>query len=212
MKNKKTIIIVVAAVVVIGLAYYGFNRWRQQQVANQILKSVYGINAGGVLGNLGAGAGGNLADIYANELAKEAAKEKADAAKEAAKTPEDKYNETQSASIIGDVSPVMTSEITPAINAVFGKSKIISYGGGYMITQTGSFGATVKVPRVVTANDLNQLALEMKNKGYTVASSSVESESGEVSLMKGEGASLSFTYSDSGADQEVEVLYWSLGT
>lgn len=209
-KKTKTIVIVVLAIVVIGGLYYGINRWRQQRLANQILKEAYGVDTGGLLGKLIGG--GGITNQIAQEIAKEEAQQKNEEAKEAAKTPEDKYDETKATTLIGEISPVVANEIEPAMKAVFGKAKITSYGTGYMSGQSGSFGADFKVPRVVTAEDLNKLSLEFKNKGYTAISSSMEAESGSITMMKGEQATLAFSYSDSGENQEVEVLYWSLAT
>ncbi|MDD4333193.1 MAG: hypothetical protein PHT51_03715 [Patescibacteria group bacterium] len=210
-KKTKTIVIVVLAVVVVGGLYFEFNRWRQQRLANQILKEMYGVNTG-LLGGLTGGNG--ISKEIAQELAKEAVKQeaqqKADEAKEAAKTPEDKYNETKETAVVGEVSPIVASEIEPAIKAVFGETKMTSYGTGYMVSQNGSFGANFSVPRVVTADDLNKLSLEFKNKGYAVVSSSAESGSGNVTMMKGEESTLTFSYSDNGETQEIEVLYWQL--
>lgn len=212
-KKTKTIVIVVLVIVVIGGLYYGINRWRQQRLVNQILSGAYGLNTG--LLNKVTG-GGDIQTQVAKEIAKQAAKEEAqqktDEAKEAAKTPEDKYNETKATILIGEMSPVVASEIEPAMKAVFGKTKITSYGSGYMTGASGTFGANFMIPRVVTAEDLNKLSLEFKSKGYTVVSSSVEAESGSVSLMKGEEATMSFSYSNNGENQEIEFLYWSLAT
>jgi hypothetical protein len=205
-KKTKTIVIVVLAVVVVGGLYFGYNRWRQYQ----ILKMMYGVNTGLVGGLTGGSVSSQIAQELAKQAAKDEAQQKADEAKEAAKTPEDKYNETTETAVVGDVSPIVTKEIKPAIESIFGKTKMISYGTGYMAGQTGSFGANFSVPRVVTAEDLNKLSLEFKNKGYAVISSSVESGTGNVSMMKGEEATLTFSYSDNGESQEIEVLYWQL--
>lgn len=209
--NKKTIIVVLVVIVVVGGLCLGVNRWRQQRVANQILKGIYGVDAG-LLNKITGGSG--ISDQVAQEITKEIVKEelqqKNDEKREAAKTPEDKYNETKSTTVIGEISPIVIDEIEPAIKAVFGKTKITSYGTGFMSGQSGSFGANFKVPRVITAEDLNKLSLELKNNGYTVMSSSVESDSGNVTLMKGEESTMSFSYSGNGEDQEIEVLYWRL--
>lgn len=134
------------------------------------------------------------------------------AGQEMNKSPEDKYNESKVAIVIGEISPAVTNEIEPALKNVFGKTKVISYGTGSLSGQGGSFGANFKVPRVVTGKDLTQLALAFKDKGYLVASSAVESDSGNVTLSKGDEISVSFSYRNNGEDQEVEVLYWNLAT
>jgi hypothetical protein len=209
--DKKTLIIAAVVLIVAGGAYYGYNRWRQQRLVNQILQGAYGVDTslwGKITG------GGNVNNQVAQEVAKQMiqgeALQKAEEAREAAKTPEEKFNATKATTVMGEISPIMSGEIEPALKAVFGKMKITAYGTGYLGGQSGSFGATVKVPRVVTAEDLNKLATAFKSKGYTVLSSAAESDSGNVTLMKGESISLTFTYSGGGEDQEVEVLYWNL--
>lgn len=201
-KKTKTIIGVIAAVVVLGGLYYGYNNWR----TNQALKQLYGVDG------LNKGLSSGVLENIAKEAAKEEAQQKADEAKEAAKTPEDKFNDTKATTLAGEISPVVASEIEPALKAVFGQSKTTSYGTGYMMSQTDSFGANFKVPRVVTADDLNKLAIELKNKGYNIISNSIESESGSITLMKGENSTMTIAYSDSGTNQEIQVLYWKLTT
>jgi hypothetical protein len=215
-KNTKTIIIVVVVLLIVGGVYYGYNRWRQQRVAMQILQGMYGLDAGKTLGGLVTGGGnaitGDVLKKIAEEEAKDELKRLDEEKKEAAKTPEDRFNETEETSVIGSVSSVLKSDIEPVLNSVFGKIKMTSYGTGYMLAQNGSFGANFKVPRVVTANDLSKISEEFEGKGFTVMSSSVESGSGELSLMKGETTSITVSFSDNGENQEIEILYWDMSS
>ena len=136
----------------------------------------------------------------------------ADEQREAAKTPEDKYDEAQATIVIGERVPILTSEIEPALKSVFGKAKITSYSSSSLTDQGIGFAAEFTVPRVVTAEDLNKLILLFKSKGYTPTINAVEAEAGMVTFAKGEDLSISFSYSEGGINQEMNVLYWSLGT
>lgn len=211
-KKTKVITGAIIAVVVVGGLCLGYNRWRQQRLANQILQEMYGGNTGllgKITGNTG-GISGQVAQEIVKEAAKEEKKQKEEEAKEAAKTPEDKYNETKEAAVVGEVLPAMSSEIKPAIEAVFGKVKITAYGTGYMGSLNKSFTATFKVPRVVAANDLSQLSSKLAAEGYKTISSGAESEGGNLTLMKNDSISLTFSYGNNGEDQTIEAMYMDL--
>lgn len=212
-KKTKNITIAVIAVAVVGGLYFGYTRWRQQKLANQILQGMYGVNTG-MLGGI-PGIGG-ISNKVAQEIAKEAAKEeikqKEEEAKEAAKTPEDKFNETKETAVIGKMLPAMNNEIKPAMEDVFGKVKITAYGTGYMGGLDKSFSATFKVPRVITANDLSQLSSNLDAKGYKTISSGAESEGGNLTVMKNDSISLTFSYGNNGEDQTIEAMYMDLAS
>ncbi len=207
--DKKTKIIVFSAlaILVVGAAFYGFNRWRQQRLANQILKNVYGLNSG--MGGLVGGIPEQIAQQMANEAAKEEMKQEEEEAREAAKTPEDRFNETKETPTMGAVSPFLNGDLRPGMEAVFGKVKMTSYGSG-MYGGPKGFVASFKVPRIVTAEDLGKLADEFENKGFVVGSTSVESDSGNLMMTKDDELTVSFSFSGNGEDQEVEVLYMDL--
>lgn len=200
-KKTKIIVFAVIGVAVLGAASYGFNQWRRQRLAAQILNAAYSGNVAGLLNNR------EVAQEIAQQIANQEAEEKSEEAREAAKTPEDRYNETQETAIIGSISPIVGATIKPAMEAVFGKVKLTSYGTGYMVLQNGSFGATFKTPRVVTAQDLSALTEKLEKDGYSVMNSEVQSDSGSVTLAKGQSIMLTVAYSDGGEDQEVEVTY-----
>ena len=208
--DKKTKIIVFSAlaIMVLGSAFYGFNRWRQQRLANQILKNVYGLNGGtGLLG--GGSIPEQIAQQMANEAAKEEMEQKEEEAREAAKTPEDRFNEAKETPTMGTVSSFLNSDLRPGMEAVFGKAKMTSYGSG-MYGGPEGFVAIFKVPRIVTAEDLGELADEFEDKGFVVGSTSVESDSGNLMMTKGNELTVSFSFSGNGEGQEVEVLYMDL--
>lgn len=182
-KKTKTIIIVVLAVVVIGGVYYGFNRWRQQRLANQILKGAYGLNTG-ILGGL-IGGGGNIQEQIAKEMAKEAAKEEAqqktEEAKEAAKTPEDRYNVTEEMATYDANSKAVADEAKEIMEKAFGKVKLTSistalYGGGI----GGSGVVEFKINHLTTGADLGALNKAFTDKGFQVMQSGIENKNAGV--------------------------------
>ncbi len=181
-KKTKTIVIVVLAVVVVGGLYYGVNRWRQQRLANQILKEVYGVNTG-LLGGLTGG--GNISNQIAQEMAKEAAKEeikqKTDEAKEAAKTPEDKYNETEEMATYDANSKAVADEAREIMEKAFGKVKLTSistglYGGG----TAGSGTVEFQIAHLATGADLGALSKAFTDKGFQVMQSGIQDKSAGV--------------------------------
>lgn len=182
-KKTKTIVIVVVAIVVIGGLYYGYNRWRQQQLAKQIL-GIYGVNTG-LLGGI-TGGGGNIQDQIAKEMVKEAAKDaaqqKADEAKEAAKTPEDKYNETEEMATYDANSKAVAGEAKDILEKVFGKAKLTSisvnaYGseniGGYSVME-------FKIARLAAGEDLGALNKAFTDKGLQIMQSGIQNKSAGV--------------------------------
>lgn len=182
-KKTKTIVIVVVAVVVLGGVFYGFNRWRQQRLANQILAGMYGVNTG-LFGGLTGG--GNIQEQIAKEMAKEVAKDeaqqKADEAKEAAKTPADRYNETEEMATYDDNSKAAVNEVKDILEKVFGKAKLTSisvnaYGsensGGYSIME-------FKIARLAAGEDLSALNKAFTDKGLQIMQSSMQDKSAGV--------------------------------
>jgi len=194
-KKTKTIVIVIIAVIAIGGIGYGFNRYRQQRLAQKMISSLYG---NGTVSN-------QVASEIAKEFVKQEAKDKADEAKEAAKTPADHYNETAEVVSAGEVSPVLNSIIKPKIEAVFGKAKLTVYSNGFM-GGAGSFMASFKTPKLVTADDLKQLIKKFTDDGYTVAYDTTEATSANVMLEKG-GAYISCGYDNGGESQEISISY-----
>lgn len=182
--NKKTIVIIVVSLAVIGGVYYGFNRWRQQRLANQILQGIYGVNTGGLLGKI-TGGGGNISNQIAQEMAKQAAKEeaqqKADEAKETAKTPEDKYNKTEEMATYDANSKAVADDAKEIMEKAFGKVKLTSistglYGGGV----SGSGVVEFKTNRLTTGADLGALNKAFTDKGFQVMQSGIEDKNAGV--------------------------------
>ena len=206
--NKKTITIVVitvAVLVVIGGVYYGFNRWRQQRLANQILGGIYGVETGGLLGKIIGG--GSISDQVAQEMAKEAAKEearqKADEAKEAAKTPEDRYNETEEMPTYDANSKTMAAEAKDIVEKVFGKAKLTSISTGiYGSDIAGSGVAEFQIARLATGADLGALNKALTDKGLPIIQSGIDNKS--VGVMAGSN-DLVYTVSFEIGEQTVGV-------
>ena len=180
-KKTKTIVIVILAIVVICGAYYGFNRWRQQRLANQILQNVYGVNAG-LLGGLTTG---KTQEQFVKEMAKQAAEDEAkrimDEAKEAAKTPADKYNEAEEMPTYDANSQAMATMFKDIVDKVFGQSKLTSISTSvYGSDTTGSGMLEFKTVRLATGADLAALNKVLANKGLTITQSSMSDKTASV--------------------------------
>jgi len=207
-KKTKTIVIVIVAVAVIGGALFGFNRWRQQRLANRILREMYGVNTG-LFGGLAGGGGnvsGQIAKEIANQAAKDEAEQKKEEAKEAAKTPEDRFNETKTVALTGNTSALVKEKVEPQLNAVFGKVKPVLFSGAYL-GQADSFLVSYKVSRIITSEDANSLIEEFTKIGYTVAMNSVSADGANL-LFDSATATISVSYGESGEGQEIGVLYY----
>lgn len=205
-KKTKTIVIIAVAIVVLGGAIFGYNRWRQQQLANLFLREMYGLNTG-MMGGL-AGGGGQISNQMAKEIAdqaaRDAAQQKIDDAKEAAKTPQDRFNETKAVALTGQTSSLVEQKIMPQLKAVFGQIKPVVFSSSYM-GQENSFLVSFKVPRVIASDDANKLVEEFTKSGYTSAMNSISADSANL-LFDNDKATISISY-ENPADQEIGVLY-----
>lgn len=203
--DKKTIIIILAAIVVLGGVYYGVNRWREQRLANQILEEMYGVNTG-VLGGL-TGDGGTFQEQVAIEIAKQAAREgaqqKTDEAKEAAKTPEDRYNETEEMATYDANSKAVADEARDIVEEVFGKAKLTSISAGTYGSDVAGFGAAeFKIARLTTGADLGALNKVLTDKGLPIIQSGIENKSAGVMASNDDVA---YTFSFEIGEQTVDV-------
>ncbi|MDD4902688.1 MAG: hypothetical protein PHE24_06155 [Patescibacteria group bacterium] len=194
-KKTKTIVIVVIAVVVLGGLIYGYNRWRQQQLANQILKSMYGVDAG-LLGGL---TGGKVSEQVAKQIAQQAAQdalqEKNDAAKEAAKTPQDKYNATEEMPTYDANSKAAVEEAKSIIEKAFGKTKLTSfysnnYGADNFIASSMEF----TIARLTTGADLGELNKALTDKGLPIIQSGISDKTATIMAGSDETATYSFGF------------------
>jgi hypothetical protein len=207
--TTKIVIIVVAIIAVLGIGY-GLNSWNQRRMARNAIKQLYGIDVGGVAGGVvGSVANNALTNAALQEMAKQAAadeaKQKADEAREAEKTPEDKFGEAKEAAAIGGVSPVVSGEIRPVLEAVFGRVKMAGYNSGFS-ADAGTFIVTFMAPREVSADDLTAIAERLGGKGYALMGSTADASSGDIGLQKGE-ASLSFSFDIDSEPQQISAMY-----
>lgn len=189
-KKTTTTVVIVAAVVVVAGGLYGVNRWRQQQLAKQILKGVYGVDAG-LLSGLTPG--GNLQEQIAKELVKqgaqEEAKQKADEAKEAAKTPEDRYNETKEMPTYDANSKAIVAEAKAIVEKVFGKAKLTSISTGiYGAEFSGSGIMEFKIARLTTGDDLGALNKILTDMGLPIIQSGIDNKTAGVMAGTNEAA------------------------
>lgn len=180
-KKTKTIVVVVLAVIVVGGVYFGINRWRQQNLVNQYLKGIYGMDTG-LLGKL---TGGGITSQIAQEMAKQAAQEEAqqknNETQEAAKTPEDKYNATEEMPTYDANSKVVADEAKEIVEKAFGKTKLTSistglYGGGV----GGSGVVEFRIARLATGADLGTLNKAFTDKGFQVMQSGMQDKNAGV--------------------------------
>lgn len=181
--SKKTIIIILVAVVAVGGAYYGIHRWRQ---------------TGGLLGVL-TGGGGKLANLIGQETAKEAAEEeaqqKADEAEEAAKTPEDRYNETKEAAAYDANSKAAVSEIKEIVEKVFGKAKLTSvYTDIYDSAGSSSRMMEFKIARLITGDDLSAFNKALTDNGLSITQSIMSDKTAIVVASGNETVTYSFGF------------------
>lgn len=209
--NKKIIIIILAVVVVAGGLYYGVNRWRQQQLANQILKEIYGVNTKGLLGNITTSGGGVISNKIAQEIAKEAAKDaakqKIDEAKEAAKTPEDKYNETKEMPTYDANSKAVAADAKNIVEKVFGKAKLTSiYTNIYGGYAAGSGATEFKIARLTAGTDLDKLNKVLTDKGLPILQSGISNTTAEVTAGSYESVMYSFDFEIGGQTVDVNIM------
>jgi hypothetical protein len=194
-KKTKTIVIAVIAVVVLGGLAYGYNRWRQQRLANQILKSMYGVDAG-LLGGL---TGGKVQEQIAKEIARQAAQDalqqKNDEAKEAAKTPQDKYDATEEMPTYDANSKTIAGEAKDLVEKVFGKAKLISISTNiYGSDMAGSGIMEFEVARLTTGEDLGALNKALIDKGLPIIQSGISDKTAMIMAGSNETAMYSFSF------------------
>lgn len=201
MNNKKTIIIVIVAVVVVAGAYYGYNRWRQQRLANQILQEVYGVNAGGLLGGI-TGGGGNIAQEIAKEAARQDALDEAQQREDAAKTPEDKYNVATAMETYDANSKALADDGKSIVESVFGKAKLTAISTAYMVMTPGSGMMSYMVPRATIGTDIAAFSKALTDRGLEIMSSGVDNTS--ALIMAGNDAG-SYVITFEMGEQEVSM-------
>jgi len=185
-KKTKTIVVVVLAVVVVSGLYYGVNRWRQQRLANQILKGVYGVDAG-ILGKLAGN--GNIKEQIAKEIVQEEAQQKLDKAKEAAKTPEDRYNEAEEAATYDANSKIAANKAKAILEKVFGKAKLTAISSNMYGSEDAIYSAMeFKIARLITGEDLGALNKALTDKGMPITYSGLDNKTAMITAGSNENA------------------------
>lgn len=177
MKSKKTLVIILIAVVVLIAGSYTFNRWQQQRLISQTLQELYGVDAGKVGGITG------ITGKIAEEMAKEEAKQKAEEASEAAKIPEDKYNETKEMPAYDDNSKTVTSEAREIVEKVFGKAKLTSFSSGFYTGANQSGISAFTISRLTSTADVGAINKTLTDKGLQIMGSSIDNQ--EALIMAG---------------------------
>jgi hypothetical protein len=164
--NKTTIIIAIAAILVIGIGYTAFSRWRAERTAQNVLKNL-GIEAGGqmALGNTPTGDEGKEltpAEIFANAESQE----------------------------IGDSThKAIADEVGGIIKAVYGDYKLSSFVSGYMGMNSGSGIFQYTLPKLVAISDAGSIAKEMENRGLKIITNIQQNDAASIMAQKG-----NFTY------------------
>lgn len=210
MDKKTKIIVIILAVVVVGGAIYGIQRWRQQRLVNQYLKGIYGGDVG-LLNKITGGNNGITAEIakeMAKEEAKEAAEEEANEAEEAAKTPEEKYNEVEEAEAYDANSKTTVNEAKDILEKVFDKIKLTSvYSGTYGDGSTISSVMEFEIARLTKGEDLAKLTEVLTDKGLPIIYSGIDDKSASVAA--GDEAK-SYTFGFEIGEQTIGVSFMSV--
>jgi len=117
---------------------------------------------------------------------------------------ENLFNETQGVSLSSSTSIIFTGNVKPEIEKIFGKAKVISYG--MYSDYKGSFIAEIKVPRIITPEDLTKLEEVYLKQGFETNGNSVSAGSGTLTMTKSDGTEIEFSYYDFD-NQNVRVRY-----
>ncbi len=189
MKMDKKTLIIIGVVILVAVAAYGYNRWRQQQMAAQVLSAIYGGNPL---------AGGAISNQAAQELAKQAA------ALAAAQTPEDKFNATPEVGAVGTLYQDASTVIKPKIEKVFGQTKLAGYNA---YGSDAGFIAIFMVPRAVSSADMTAMAKAFTDDGYAVMSEQANTDTATVMLVKKGVAQIVLSTNEQGKNQQVSVMY-----
>lgn len=205
-KKTKTIVVVLLAVVVVGGLYYGVNRWRQQRLANQILRGIYGTDTGLLNKLANNGISNQIAQEMAKQAAQEEKKQKADEAKEAAKTPEDRFNEAEEATAYDANSKAAVNAAKNILEKVFGKAKLTAvstnnYGSENAVTSIMEF----EIARLITGEDLGVLNKALADKGLSVSYSGLDNKTAMVAAGTAEN-SYSFGFEVGGQTVGVNII------
>jgi hypothetical protein len=176
--NKKTLIIILVILLIVGGLCYGASSWLKGRSIQQAFQD---MTKGSFKQDLGTGTTTNG---------------------EVIKTPEDIFNETKEVVLSSNTLPIFTENVKPEIEKVFGKSKVISYGKYY--DYEGSFKAVLKVPRLILPEDLTKLEEFYAKEGFETTTNEVTADSGTL-IMSNKGTEIEFSFF--GDDQNISIWY-----
>lgn len=162
--NKKTLIIIVLVLVVIGGLYYGNNWLKGRSVWQAFQDTIKGTAQPG----LGTGTDGGVA----------------------VKTPEDLFKETEEVVLSSKTLPTF-KDMRLKVEKVFGESKVTSYGKYSDYKE--SFVATLKVPRVIIPEDLTKLEELYLKEGFETKTNEVSADSGTLAMSNSEETNIEFS-------------------
>ena len=128
----------------------------------------------------------------------------ADKLNRATKTPRRVFEETQSINLIGTTSLIISDQITPRIEAVFGNVKPTAFSGEYL-GQANSFFVTFKTARIILGDDVDKLISEFSKGGYSVGTKTIVDGSTNI-LLDNKKVTITISYLNS-SSQDLGVLY-----
>lgn len=179
--NKKTLIIVVIALLVVGGLYFVANGWlKGRSIPQAFMDTIKGVPQPGLGTGIVTGGG------------------------EVVKTPNNLFKETEEVVLSSKTLPFFTENVKPEVKNVFGEAKVTAYGK-YSYYE-GSFTAELTVPRVITPEDLTKLEEFYAKEGFETTENSVSVGSGTLGMSKNDGTEIEFSYYDFD-NQNIRVRY-----
>ncbi|MFA5127734.1 MAG: hypothetical protein WC457_01890 [Patescibacteria group bacterium] len=158
--NKTALIIAIAAILVIGIGYTAFSRWRADRTAQNMLKNL-GIEAGGQMMN--------------NENSGDEGKEL---------TPAEIFANAENQEIGDSTHKAIADEVGGIIKAVYDDYKLSSFVSGYMGMNSGSGIFQYTLPKLVAVSDAGSIAKEMENRGMKIITNIQQNEAASIMAQK----------------------------
>lgn len=201
-KKTKTIVIIVAVVVVGGLVM-GINRWQQQRAVRQYFKTAQGIETG-LLNKI---TGGGITKEIAKEIAKEESNKVEEGNAEEAKTPADIYNATEEMTAYDADSKALVTSVRSIVEKVFGKAKLTTVATNiYGVEMTGSGFMEFEIARLATGADLAVLNKELTGRGLPIMQSGISDKTAMVVAGNDETSVYTFGFEVGGQKVGISVL------
>lgn len=175
--NKTAIIIAIAAILVIGIGYTAFSRWRAERTVRGVLNNM-GIEAGGQMMN-----GDSLSGDEGREL-----------------TPAEVFANAENQEIGDSTHKAIADEVGGIIKSVYGDYKLSSFVSGYMGMNSGSGIFQYTLPKLVTISDAGSIAKEMENRGMKIITNIQQNDAASIMAQKD-----NFTYTIGFNKDEQEI-------